>query len=206
LVKGVVKVNAKKKYDTEIEGFGLIKNVCVFLGSRKHDKYFEEQARHLGALLAKYSLTLVYGGGGVGLMGEVARGAIKNEGEVVGVMPISLVEKQEPLHGSKTEIVNTGLERKQRMYELSDAFVVLPGGFGTVDEIFDILFLQQIGEMRKPLFIVNLENYWDKANDLMEFFFEREYGKERKLYNYAFVKDVDEAMNLVLQINKNAPE
>jgi uncharacterized protein (TIGR00730 family) len=140
-----------------------MRNVCVFCGSQSGSNgAHAETARELGRELARRGLALVYGGGRVGLMGEVAAAALRAGGEVVGVIPQSLSAK-EIAFGEATElvVVDTMHERKALMADRSDAFVALPGGFGTCDELFEILTWGQLGIHRKPVAVLNAGGFFD---------------------------------------------
>ena len=138
-------------------------SVCVFCGSSPgaHPDY-ETAARALGAGLAGAGARLVYGGASVGLMGALADAALGAGGEVVGVIPQSLVDR-EVAHPGLTElhVVGTLHERKARMAELSDAFIALPGGAGTLEELFEIYTWGQLGLHAKPLALVNVRGYFN---------------------------------------------
>ena len=123
---------------------------------------FERDAARIGELLARNKIRMIFGGGNVGLMGATASSAIRNGGVVLGVTTHNVVAKQEPAHTEiQVEIVDGVNERKQRMYDLSDGFIILPGGIGTLNEFTDILTMQQIGETHKPLFFMNTANFWE---------------------------------------------
>ncbi|MCL2338644.1 MAG: TIGR00730 family Rossman fold protein, partial [Proteobacteria bacterium] len=103
-----------------------------------------------------------FGGGNVGLMGTVAGAVSANGGRVVGISTKHVAHKQEPLHaGSRVKVVRGVNERKQKMFELSDAFCILPGGIGTLNELTDIMTMQQIGESKKPIYFLNTAGYWN---------------------------------------------
>jgi uncharacterized protein (TIGR00730 family) len=137
--------------------------LCVYCGSSN-----AAAARHLdaaeafGRRLAEAGITLVYGGGGIGLMKRVAEGACAGGGRVVGIIPEHLLAV-EGATGSRIElvVVPTMHDRKRRMAELADGFVILPGGFGTLDEMFEIVTWRQLGLHDKPVVLVNLGGYWD---------------------------------------------
>ncbi|HNY25533.1 MAG TPA: TIGR00730 family Rossman fold protein [Alphaproteobacteria bacterium] len=139
-----------------------MKSVAVYCGHQfGSEPAYARDAAKLGKLLAKNKIKLVFGGGNVGLMGAVANGAIKGKGEVIGVSTPQIMAKQEPAHkGVNVEIVSGITERKQRMFDLSDAFCILPGGVGTLDELTDIMTMQQVGESKKPIFFLNTKKYW----------------------------------------------
>ncbi|MPS25310.1 TIGR00730 family Rossman fold protein [Pigmentiphaga sp.] len=137
--------------------------VCVYCGaSAGSDPFFAEVARDFGRAVARRGMRLVYGGGSVGLMGHVANAALETGGQVTGVIPERLWEK-EVGHKGLTDmyVVPTMHARKARMVELSDAFVALPGGFGTLDELFEVLTWQQIGYHSKPVGLLNANGYYD---------------------------------------------
>ncbi|HEY8075407.1 MAG TPA: TIGR00730 family Rossman fold protein [Labilithrix sp.] len=140
-----------------------IRSVCVFCGSRPGvDPAFAESAATLGAAIAARGMTLVYGGARVGIMGVLADAALRAGGRVVGVIPKGLVSK-EIAHDALTELFVTGSmhERKERMIALSDAFISLPGGFGTYDELFEVLTLAQIGFHDKPIGLLDTRSFYD---------------------------------------------
>lgn len=140
-----------------------IASVCVFCGSSPGgDPAYMAAARAMGGLIAARGLRLVYGGAKVGLMGAVADGALAAGGEVIGVLPQALTDKEIAHTGlSRLEIVASMHERKARMAELSDAFVALPGGAGTLEEIFEIWTWGQLGFHAKPAAFLNVRGYYD---------------------------------------------
>lgn len=150
----------------------MMRTICVFCGSRSGIKSAYKQAAFaLGKILADQQLTLVYGGAKSGLMGVLADTVLSSNGQVVGVMPKTLV-KQEIVHNSLTtlHIVDSLMERKRKMMELADGFIALPGGTGTLDELSEVLCLAQIGEHQKPIGLLDVESYfqpWIKLFDHM---------------------------------------
>jgi len=140
-----------------------MKRVCVFCGSASgnNDSYLAA-ARHMGRLLAKERLGLVYGGGGEGLMGEIAHSVLDNGGEVIGVIPSGLM-KMEAASRRVTDmrIVQTMHQRKDLMKKLSDGFIALPGGLGTLEEFAEMLTWAQLGIHHKPCGLLNVEHYYD---------------------------------------------
>ncbi|MEK9720258.1 MAG: TIGR00730 family Rossman fold protein [Quisquiliibacterium sp.] len=137
-------------------------SICVFCGARSgNDPFWTELAAGFGARLAERGIGLVYGGGRVGLMGALASGALAASGRVVGVIPRSLLSR-ELAHDGLTElqVVDDMATRKVRMLEQSDAFVALPGGLGTLDELFEVLTLGQIGTHSKPSALLDARGYW----------------------------------------------
>ncbi|MDR1207393.1 MAG: TIGR00730 family Rossman fold protein [Rickettsiales bacterium] len=141
------------------------KSMAVYCGHQfGNNADFKRDAVRVGQLMAKDKIKLVFGGGDVGLMGAVATAVAENGGKVIGVSTEHVSARQEPLHehtAIEIEIVKGVNERKQRMYGLSDAFCILPGGIGTLNELTDIMTMQQIGESKKPIYFLNTAGYWD---------------------------------------------
>jgi hypothetical protein len=142
----------------------MIRSVCIFCGSSLgSDPAFAEGARAMGREIAQRGLTLVYGGGSVGLMGVVADAALEAGGAVHGVIPHSLETKEVGHKGlTRKDVVATMHERKARMAELSDAFIAMPGGIGTYEEIFEVWTWAQLGIHHKPLGFYNIEGFYDR--------------------------------------------
>jgi uncharacterized protein (TIGR00730 family) len=139
------------------------KNICVFCGSAEGKKpEYMELAKNFGIELMNRKMGLVYGGASVGLMGAVADGLLNSGGEVYGVIPQHLVD-YEVAHKNLTKlyVVSTMHERKKKMYDLSDVFVAIPGGFGTLDELFEILTWAQLELHDKPCYILNVNGFYD---------------------------------------------
>jgi len=143
--------------------FLTMKSICVFCGSSVgRSENYKIKARRLGKILALQKITLVFGGGNIGVMREIADSVLKNGGEVIGVMPGHIVDK-EIAHRqiTKLHIVKTMHERKALMADLSDAFIALPGGFGTFDELFEVLTWNQLEIISKPVGLLNIDGYFD---------------------------------------------
>lgn len=158
-----------------------IRSICVFCGSRHgNNPAYAENARELGRLMAERGIRLVYGGGRVGLMGEVADAVMAAGGEVIGVIPSLLIEK-EVEHRGLTQLHEVGSmhERKAMMEQLSDAFIVLPGGYGTLDEACEILTWAQLGLHRKPIGVINTAGYFDLLNAFLDHALNEDFVSER---------------------------
>jgi len=142
-------------------------NICVFCGSATGlNPVYAESARELGKLLASSSHTLVYGGGNIGLMGILADSVLDNNGEVIGVIPDFLLQREVGHRGvTKLEVVDSMHERKKRMEDLADAFIAMPGGWGTLDELAEILTWRQLGIVTQPIGLLNINQYF---NPLLE--------------------------------------
>ena len=145
-----------------------IKTVAVYCGHEFGiNPAFVRDAGMMGELIAKNKLNMVFGGGDVGLMGTVASAALNNGAHVIGVSTEHVLAKQEPAHEEIEVLVVSGVnERKQRMFEMSDAFIIMPGGIGTLNEATDILTMQQIGETKKPMFVLNTSKFWEPLSGL----------------------------------------
>ncbi|WP_116789653.1 TIGR00730 family Rossman fold protein [Flavobacterium psychrotrophum] len=141
-----------------------MKNITVFCASSfGTDAIFEQEAFQLGATLAKNNIGLVYGGAQVGLMGAVANGALSAGGTVTGVLP-HFLQTKEIAHAGLTELILTETmhERKTKMNDLSDGVIALPGGFGTLEELFEILTWAQLGLHKKPVALLNVNGFYDE--------------------------------------------
>lgn len=149
-----------------------VRSLCVYCGSSNAvAPKFLEAAFAFGQLIGQAGIRLVYGGGRVGLMGRVADGALSEGGQVTGIIPHHL-HRREVAHGAVSDllVVDSMHERKQRMAELSDAFAVLPGGYGTIDEMFEILTWRQLGLHDKPIVLVDLDGYWQHLERMVDHF------------------------------------
>jgi uncharacterized protein (TIGR00730 family) len=147
-----------------------MRRVCVFCGSNAGARSeYAEAARTLAAVLVERKLGIVYGGGNVGLMGVLADAALAHGGEVIGVIPQSLLDK-EVGHRGVTEllVVETMHERKALMNDLADAFIAMPGGFGTLDEFFEVLTWSQLGFHGKPCALLNVAGYYDRMLAMLD--------------------------------------
>ncbi len=140
-----------------------MKRLCVYCGSGAgNDPRYKEAAVVLGRAMAEAGIGLVYGGGGNGLMGAVAQTVLDHGGHVTGIIPASLLEFENALEGIDERYVTNGFhERKMLMFNMSDGFVALPGGVGTLEELVEQLTWTQLGHHDKPVFIVNIAGYWD---------------------------------------------
>jgi uncharacterized protein (TIGR00730 family) len=138
------------------------KSICVFCGAKPGNNLkYAALANKFGKALARNGHRLVYGGGKVGLMGAVAEGALASGGDVLGIMPQALLDRELGHTGlTQLEIVNSMSVRKDRMIEASDAFIALPGGLGTLDELFEVMTLRQIGYHSKPVVVLNQDGYF----------------------------------------------
>ncbi len=147
----------------------MIKSIVVFCGSAEgYDEVYREAAYNLGSLMAERGIRLIYGGAKVGLMGAVADGALQAGGQVVGVIP-DFLRNQEVAHEGITELIQVDSmhERKLKMYELCDGVITMPGGWGTMDEMFEMLTWGQLGLHKKPVCLLNVNGYYDSLKVLV---------------------------------------
>ena len=178
-----------------------MKNICVFCGSSKgFEGMYESGAAEFGGLLAEEGFDLVYGGANIGLMKVVADKVLEKGGKVYGVMPRYLADK-EIAHSMVTEmhIVDTMSQRKETMAGMSDAFVILPGGVGTMDEFFEVLSWNQLGIMRKPVGILNIMGFFDHLIQFMDHALEEKFLRKEHRQNLV----VDDDPRSLLERLKN---
>lgn len=150
-----------------------IQSICVYCGSSPgNDPAYVKAGHELGAALARASIKLIFGGGTNGIMGAVARGALEYGGKVGAIIPEFLTTRETTHDAMKIfedlTVVTTMHERKQAMFERSDAFVALPGGLGTIEEIVEIMTWAQLGRHRKPIVFVNIKNFWTPMLQMIE--------------------------------------
>jgi uncharacterized protein (TIGR00730 family) len=147
-----------------------IKSICVYCGSGPGtNPAFMEAARRLGRILAENRIGLVYGGGSAGLMGACAEAVLDHGGFVTGIIPEFLTDREHMLMRAQERIITRDLhERKQLMFERADAFVALPGGVGTLEELVEQLTWAQLGRHRKPILIANIDRFWDPLCALLD--------------------------------------
>ncbi len=147
-----------------------IQKICVYCGSGPgNDPAFVKAAREFGEILARNEIGLVYGGGSIGLMGEIARAVLTNGGDVTGIIPEFLVKREHAKGNIDNLIITRDMhERKRKMFEYADAFVALPGGIGTLEELVEQLTWVQLGRHRKPVLLANIEGFWEPLCALID--------------------------------------
>lgn len=160
---------SKKRLNEKKKTADDTRNVCVYCGSGLGlNPAYKEAARELGASLASNDIGLVYGGGSLGLMGEVARSTLEHGGRVTGIIPNFLVEKEAMLRDVDEIIVTENMhQRKQLMFDRSSAFVALPGGVGTLEELVEQLTWVQLGRHDKPVVVANIDGFWTPFLNLL---------------------------------------
>jgi uncharacterized protein (TIGR00730 family) len=146
-----------------------IKSVCVYCGSGPGtDPAFVEAARELGRELAANGIRLIYGGGKVGIMGAVSEAVLQHGGKVTGIIPEFLVAREHARKSGDLVVTRDMHERKRKMFEMADAFVAMPGGVGTLEEIVEQITWVQLGRHKKPVLLANIKNFWDPLCALLE--------------------------------------
>jgi len=147
-----------------------IRSICVYCGSGPGaDPAFVAAARAFGTILAQNKVRLIYGGGAIGLMGEIASAVLDHGGEVTGIIPEFLKEREIALKRVQELVVTPNLhQRKQIMFERADAFVALPGGIGTLEELVEQLTWAQLGRHKKPILLANINGFWDPLRTLLD--------------------------------------
>ncbi len=175
------------------------KTICLYCGSRfGEDPAFRAAAAELGAAVAARGWRLVYGGGSVGLMGVAARAALAGGGEVVGIIPQALLEREQGLDEVSELIITESLrERKGIMFERSDLFVALPGGFGTLEEVVETLTLRQLRYHNKPIYFLNTAGFFDPLLAFFEHAVAAGFIQRDHLGLFAVVSEVQELLALV---------
>jgi uncharacterized protein (TIGR00730 family) len=148
----------------------VIRTICVYCGSGPGaDPAFAEAATRFGQILAENKIGLVYGGGSLGLMGALAKSVLDHRGHVTGIIPEFLTAKEKALVRAQEVIITRDMhERKQIMFERADAFVALPGGIGTLEELVEQMTWAQLGRHKKPILIANIEHFWDPLCALLD--------------------------------------
>lgn len=164
---------------------------------------YKKAAQELGEYLAHHQMTMIYGGGREGLMGDVSNAVMTHGGRVIGFMPHHLTAKEEP-NKSITELhmVDTMHTRKRLMFEHADAFVALPGGFGTLDETFEMITWSQLKLHEKPIIFVNINDYWTPLKEMTQNIFSQGFAKLEDQKCFTFVSSIPEIFQTLLK----APE
>ena len=169
------------------------KSLCVFCGSKNgNNLIYKKAAKELGTYLAKNKIRLVYGGGSLGLMGELSSSVNRNKGDILGVIPKHLLQI-EGINKNHGEIIITDdmHTRKKTMYNNSDAFLCLPGGIGTLEEVSETITWFQLNISRKPIFFLNINGYWDKFRVLVEEIVSKEFASKDLLNYFTFFESLE---------------
>ena len=186
----------------------MIKSVCIFCGSSSTDgekssfkKKHGEIAKKIGKELALRKIKIVYGGAKVGLMGLMADEALKNKGKVIGIAMKSF-KNWGVLHQkiSKMYLTNTLQKRKELMYKKSDAFIVLPGGIGTIDEVFEVIATNLLTKSNKLLVLLNYKKFWNKLIDLLNTNIKQKYSKKENKNNIKVTTSISEIFAILNKV------
>ena len=177
-------------------------SVCVYCGSRVgNNPDYVAEAQVLGQALAAARVRLVFGGASIGIMGTVARQVLAGGGKVTGVIPHFLKELEVPLEGvSERVLTKTMHERKQVMFDRSDAFVILPGGIGTLEEAFEMLTWRQLQRHTKPIVIVNTNGYWNPLIELVRHCVEQGFAGEEILKHLTIVDSAADVLPAIKRV------
>ncbi|WP_321391624.1 TIGR00730 family Rossman fold protein [Emcibacter sp.] len=176
-----------------------IESICVYCGSKTgNNGKFSTLARNLGHLMAEQNIRLVYGGGSIGLMGIIARAVMEKGGSVTGVIPGHL-EDLEVGEKNLTDkfVVNNMHERKRMMFDHSDAFVILPGSIGTLDETIEMVTWKQLQLHDKPIILLNADNYWDPFIKMLKNIISEGFMTEHTMSLFEVISDLDELLPLL---------
>ena len=184
-----------------------LKRICVYCGSGPgSDPAFVAAARALGAILADNGIGLVYGGGAVGLMGELANAVLDRGGEVLGIIPTFLENRERANMRGKVIITRDMHERKQRMFDEADAFVALPGGVGTLEEVVEQMTWAQLGRHQKPILLANIERFWDPLCALLDHMEELQFIRAGLAVDYLVAERVDDILPMLTKAMERVAE
>jgi uncharacterized protein (TIGR00730 family) len=185
-----------------------IRKICVYCGSGPGtDPAYVKAAHAFGAILAKNRIGLVYGGGSVGMMGEVARAVLDHGGKVTGIIPEFLVEREHAIKGAPGLIVTRDLhERKRLMFEQADGFVALPGGVGTLEEVVEQMTWAQLGRHRKPILLANIAGFWEPLCALLEHMKSLEFIRGDLNFDLLVANTVDDILPMLEEAAEVVPE
>lgn len=192
----------------ERENLNKIRKICVYCGSGPGtDPAYVEAARAFGATLAKNGIGLVYGGGHVGMMGELAEAVLAHDGEVTGIIPEFLVAREHAIKGAHGLIVTHDMhERKRKMFELADAFVALPGGVGTLEETVEQMTWAQLGRHKKPILLANIEGFWQPLCALLDHMKTLEFIRGDLNFDLLVADKVEDILPMLRKAAEAAPE
>jgi uncharacterized protein (TIGR00730 family) len=190
------------------EKLSKLKKVCVYCGSGPGtDPAFIQAARDFGTLLAKNSIGLVYGGGGNGLMGALARGVRDHGGQVTGIIPGFLTEREQAMRTGQDLIITRDMhQRKQMMFDMADAFVALPGGIGTLEELVEQLTWAQLGRHRKPVLLANIAGFWEPLCALIDHMKGLEFIRAELSFNLLVADRVADILPTLTRAAEAVPE
>jgi len=185
-----------------------INSICVYCASGPGTSpAFVAAARDFGRILAENRIRLVYGGGSIGLMGALAESVLDHGGHVTGVIPDFLVAREHMLQRAQERIITRDMhERKRIMFERADAFVALPGGIGTLEELVEQLTWAQLGRHRKPILIANIEGFWDPLCALLDHMRALQFIRAGLTFNLLIADRVEDILPKIVEAAKAIPE
>jgi uncharacterized protein (TIGR00730 family) len=177
-----------------------IRKICVYCGSGPgSDRSFVDAARQFGKILAQNRIGLVYGGGSVGLMGALATSVLDHGGDVTGIIPEFLTDREQALTRARLIVTRDLHERKQLMFEEADAFVALPGGIGTLEELVEQLTWAQLGRHKKPIVLANIKSFWDPFCALLDHMEDLAFIRSGLEVNYLVASRVEDILPLLFK-------
>jgi uncharacterized protein (TIGR00730 family) len=192
----------------EMEIMSKIRKICVYCGSSPGtDPAFVESARAFGEIMAKNGIGLVYGGGAIGIMGAIAYSVLDNGGEVTGIIPEFLMTREKALRGTHELIVTQDMhERKRKMFEMADAFVTLPGGIGTLEEVVEQMTWAQLGRHKKPILLANINGFWEPLCALIEHMKTLEFIRDDLNFNLLVADQVADILPMLQKAAAAVPD
>ena len=177
-----------------------IRRICVYCGSGPgSDPAFVAGRAEVRTSLAENGIGLVYGGGSVGLMGEIANAVLDHGGEVIGIIPEFLANREHAMRRGKMIVTRDMHERKQRMFEHADAFVALPGGVGTLEEVVEQMTWAQLGRHKKPILLANIKRFWDPLCALLDHMEELQFIRPGLAVNYLVADRVEDILPMLMK-------
>jgi uncharacterized protein (TIGR00730 family) len=192
----------------EFDSMSKINAVCVYCGSNAgSEPSFGEAAAQFGRILAENGVRLVYGGGSVGLMGILADTVLAHGGKATGIIPEFLTQRERPRRIGQELIITPDMhDRKRTMFERADAFVALPGGIGTLEELVEQMTWAQLGRHRKPILIANINGYWDPLLTLVAHMRERAFVPDSLSVNFLVTEKVEDILPVLRQAARGRAE
>jgi uncharacterized protein (TIGR00730 family) len=184
-----------------------LRRICVYCGSGPgSDPAFIQAARAFGTILAERGIGLVYGGGSVGLMGEIANAVLDHGGDAIGIIPGFLQNREHAMRRGQLIITKDMHERKQRMFEEADAFVALPGGVGTLEEVVEQMTWAQLGRHKKPILLANIKKFWDPLYALLDHMKELQFIRPGLNVNYLVAERVEDIIPMLTKAMQEIAE
>jgi hypothetical protein len=186
----------------------MIRSICVYCGSGPgNNPAFVQAAREFGQILAENGIRLIYGGGSIGLMGALAESVVEHGGQVTGIIPEFLIAREAMFKGAQEVVVTRDMhERKRLMFERADAFVALPGGIGTLEELVEQLTWAQLGRHKKPILITNIDGFWEPFCALLDHMKQVEFIRAGLSVDLLVVKKVDAILPTLQKAAQRVPE